>query len=324
MSMGRSGWGRWRLLGIGVLAVAGADLGLPAIAVAQERDDCRCVDREGVEIENCVCFRTPVVRERPFTFDFDGARLHVGEHRARIGVAVALRDVEGVGRGALLEDVREGSPAWEAGLRAGDLVVRVEDQRLDQALADRRLEEELDADDPLPVQRFLAVVRELEPGEDVEFEYLRDGEPRVTQVTPERGGAGLAVYRALEAARAPSAPRPPRAMAFTWGADSACFEGGAGVAVLARRGCVEGLRLTALNEQLADYFGVDEGVLVTEVLEGSSFDLQAGDVIRAIDGRAVEDPQDVRRILASYEADETVLLTVVRRGEVIEVRGTRG
>jgi len=87
--------------------------------------------------------------------------------------------------------------------------------------------------------------------------------------------------------------------------------------------CVDGLRLQELNPQLAEYFGAEEGVLVTEVLEGSSLGVRAGDVIRSIGGRTVEDAEDVHRILRSYETDEPVEIVVVRRGEPAEVRGTR-
>jgi S1-C subfamily serine protease len=47
-----------------------------------------------------------------------------------------------------------------------------------------------------------------------------------------------------------------------------------------------------------------------------------GDVILAIDGRGIEDQGDVRRILGSYEAEDTVSVTLVRKGQEITVEGT--
>jgi S1-C subfamily serine protease len=95
------------------------------------------------------------------------------------------------------------------------------------------------------------------------------------------------------------------------------------VTVIAGSRCVDGLQLQDLSAQLAEYFGVDRGVLVVQVAENATLGLRAGDVIRAIGGRDVEDVADVRRILSSYEGDENVEVTIVRRGETMAVRGTR-
>jgi S1-C subfamily serine protease len=87
---------------------------------------------------------------------------------------------------------------------------------------------------------------------------------------------------------------------------------------------VDGVELLELNPDLAEYFEApDGGVLVTEVSEDSPLGLRAGDVLVAIDGREVRDPDHVRRILASYETDEEVRLRVIRQGREIEVLGRR-
>jgi C-terminal processing protease CtpA/Prc len=91
---------------------------------------------------------------------------------------------------------------------------------------------------------------------------------------------------------------------------------------MAGRAAYQGLELTELNEGLAQYFSTDSGVLVLDAEEESSLGLIPGDVILSIDGRQVEEPGDVRRILASYEEDETVALTIMRRGQQATVEGT--
>ena len=83
-----------------------------------------------------------------------------------------------------------------------------------------------------------------------------------------------------------------------------------------------GLELTELNPGLAEYFSTDGGLLVLNVDEDSTLGLMPGDVIQTIDGRGVEDQRDVRRILESYEEDETVSFTVFRKGREIQVEGT--
>ena len=64
--------------------------------------------------------------------------------------------------------------------------------------------------------------------------------------------------------------------------------------------------LERVDGQLAEYFGVDEGVLVRGVEPNSSAGkagLQAGDVIISISGEEVERPNEVRRALAKAGGD---------------------
>ncbi len=89
-----------------------------------------------------------------------------------------------------------------------------------------------------------------------------------------------------------------------------------------RRTAGFGLELAELNPGLAEYFSSDEGLLVLDVEEDSTLGLLPGDVILAIDGREVEDQGDVRRILGSYEDEDPVSFTVVRKGGEITVEGT--
>lgn len=87
--------------------------------------------------------------------------------------------------------------------------------------------------------------------------------------------------------------------------------------------CVDGVRLIEINEDLGDYFGVSEGVLVSDVSEDSALGLRAGDVIVSIGGRAVARPEDALRILSSYGSDEEVTMRVMRQGSEVEVTGRR-
>ncbi len=87
-------------------------------------------------------------------------------------------------------------------------------------------------------------------------------------------------------------------------------------------GSYYGLDLTELNPGLAEYFSTDAGILVLEVDDDSSLGLQAGDVILAIDGRELEEQRDVGRILRSYEEDEEVSFSIIRKGREITVAGT--
>jgi hypothetical protein len=85
--------------------------------------------------------------------------------------------------------------------------------------------------------------------------------------------------------------------------------------------CVGGLELLELKPGLADYFGTSEGVLVSDVHEESTLGLEPGDVILAIDGRGTTDPDQVRRILGSYDDDENITLRIMRQQREMSVQG---
>jgi len=83
---------------------------------------------------------------------------------------------------------------------------------------------------------------------------------------------------------------------------------------------VGGAKLTPLNPALAEYFQVEEGLLVTEVAEGTpaaEAGLRAGDVIVRVGGDAVSTLEDLRWALASYE--RPVEITVVRKGKRLKI-----
>lgn len=82
-----------------------------------------------------------------------------------------------------------------------------------------------------------------------------------------------------------------------------------------------GASITELNEDLAEYFEADRGVLVTEVEEGTPAaraGLRGGDVIIAVNGNDVNELGDVHRHAA--RAEGPVELTITRRGERRTIR----
>ena len=88
--------------------------------------------------------------------------------------------------------------------------------------------------------------------------------------------------------------------------------------------CVAGAALEDLNPKLGEYFGTSDGVLVTDVDEDSTLGLEPGDVILEVGGREATDAGRVRRILASYEDDETITLRIMRQKREMSVQGTLG
>lgn len=79
---------------------------------------------------------------------------------------------------------------------------------------------------------------------------------------------------------------------------------------------IAGAELQELNDQLASYFGVREGLLVEHVAPrtpAARAGLQAGDIVTAANGRPVGDVADLRRALRGREG--TVKLEVSRKGK---------
>jgi hypothetical protein len=72
-----------------------------------------------------------------------------------------------------------------------------------------------------------------------------------------------------------------------------------------------GLNLASLDSNLGKYFGTDKGVLVLSA--GSQLPgLQAGDVIRSIDGKPVSTPREAMDALRSHQAGDKASLALLR------------
>ncbi|MFO8173424.1 MAG: PDZ domain-containing protein [Longimicrobiales bacterium] len=83
---------------------------------------------------------------------------------------------------------------------------------------------------------------------------------------------------------------------------------------------VAGAQLTPLNPALAEYFHVEEGVLVTEVLEGTpaaQAGMQSGDVIVRVGSETVSSLDDLR--FAVGYLDRPLRIRVVRKGSPMEI-----
>ena len=95
-----------------------------------------------------------------------------------------------------------------------------------------------------------------------------------------------------------------------------------------RRGQL-GIVVTSVTSEIAQKLGLSNqnGVFVAEVQAGSAADragIRSGDVITAINGTAVNDPNPFRNIVAAAGPGAQVTLTVVRDGREQQVRATLG
>ncbi len=280
-------------------------------------------------------------------------RTDVDDRSGRLMLGVMLMRHEDLG--VLVADVLEDSPAQEAGIMDGDRILSVNGHDLYQPLEDED-ERDFDPDRYLPEERLLALVSEVPEGEAVTLVVERDGEEIdfavVPEVLPGYGALGplseqIEQFRGLgewwsdeeqrqatlerireltERFRSQERPYewdapgwvPPGSLRiFTDTLASGPWEmrwGGS-------RGA-HGLDLVELNAGLGAYFGTTEGVLVADVEDDSPLGLLPGDVVVAVDGRMVDDIDEMHRILDSYKSDEEIALRIFRDGAQTTVTGT--
>lgn len=241
-----------------------------------------------------------------------------------LGVAIEDVDKEQAGelglskvRGALITDVLEDSPASDAGIQEADLVLDWDGQSVRSALHLRRL------------------VRETPPGRTVSATVLRDGERREMDITvaerpgpadhigmmdeEDRRGIEAWMEEVREHTRRAREHARHEAREARKARDEARKVRMKAVRMAARPGPRIGVRLFALNDQLAEYFGLEDGdgALVVRVHEDSPAGragLRAGDVIVSVAGSEVGSPSDAVRLIGDADG-ETVQIAVLRRGE---------
>jgi serine protease Do len=212
---------------------------------------------------------------------------------AEIGVHVTDRTDAGV----VVEEVRPDSPAEKAGVKRSDVIVTFDGERVRS------------------VRQFTRLVQETPPGRTVKATVVRDGQQRDVEITPREGrGAlnGSFVYRdRLPDVRAfgdrlPYLDMLPRGMPFDFDLPGLMSAPRLGVDV------------DPLSDQLAEYFGAKQGVLVRSVTEGSAASragLKAGDVITSIDGEPVRSREDLVRALRVAKSEELTIGIVRDRRE---------
>lgn len=290
--------------------------------VQQQAEECRCVDADGNSIEDCSCFRMP-------KFEMSFAPFAV---RPRLGISVDSDQPGSVdAQGAEVTSVLEDGPAARAGLQEGDIITRIDGQSLLSPLA-ADVEEDYDEDGSLPVQRLLSIARDLEPGDRVEIEYVRDGARQTATVeAQELSGRSFAYAFGADPERIELDAQRMREQAERIREQAREFElqwrdqippaPPAGGWVMPLGMARYGIQLIELNEGLGSYFGTSEGVLVTEVDEDSTLGLRAGDVILRVGDRAVATPDRVLRLLRTYEDGEQITFRIRRSGTEVDVMG---
>lgn len=261
----------------------------------------------------------PRIIERYRTANPQGnAQAWVFGRRARLGVTVATRAADTDSIGARIETVTPGGPADRAGLRSGDVITRLDGTSLMANPQRNRTPEGTS----FPGMRLIELAARLAPNDTVAVEYRRGKDRRTARiVTAEEsenvgfrttldGGAYVFGEPNMIEGRVLPRMRSGRLELTTPGVEmffgSSLFD----------------LELAPLNEDLGQYFGTSEGVLVIRTPKRGQLGLKGGDVITAVDGRKATSPTQLMRILRSYDANESVKFDILRNRKRETVTGT--
>ncbi|HYT67600.1 MAG TPA: PDZ domain-containing protein [Vicinamibacterales bacterium] len=234
---------------------------------------------------------------------------------AHIGVTVT--DIEGEDAkqpksGVVVETVSPGGPGDKAGIQAADTITEFDGERVRS------------------VRQFSRLVQETSPGHSVAVTLSRGGQRVNLNVTPERrtwsDDFNLRLLDLPRGARIPTPPSPPAAPRaplppalvdpdFRFDFPGVMRYG---------NGRRLGITIESIDDQLAEYFGVKEGVLIKSVLDDSAAQkagLKAGDVITSINGSKVYDTSDVNRAINRLETDGAFTIDVVRDKKTMSLKG---
>ena len=250
----------------------------------------------------------PVPPVRAFVQAFvGGSYLGIGIHDVNAERAKALKLAEE--RGVEITRVEEDSPASKAGLKKGDVVLEYNGQRVEGT------------------EQFVRLVRETPAGRQVKLLVTREGATQtITATVGERKGKtfrwegewqrdlekqmeklqeNLKRFREREfEVRMRAIPSPM----MSW------------------RAGLLGIEAESLKSQLAEYFGVKEGVLVRQVSKDSAAEkagIKAGDVITKVDGEKVSTPGEVTGALrTALPKKKTVPVAVVRNRQEMTLNVT--
>lgn len=176
------------------------------------------------------------------------------------------------------------SPAEKAGIKTGDAVLEYNGQRVEG------------------MDQFSRLVRETPAGREVKIGIIRNGAPQTIAVK-------IVARPAISGQLIPAPVQEPLEFRFpdmpqshmTW------------------RSAMLGIEAEALDGQLAEFFGVKEGVLVRTVTKGLAADkagIKAGDVIVRVDDAKVASPADISAHLRALRGRPVSVVVVRDRKEI--------
>lgn len=202
--------------------------------------------------------------------------VNIQEVTADRAKALGLREEAGVE----ITRVEQGSPAEQAGIKAGDVVTQYNGQRVEG------------------MEQFARMVRETPAGREARLTVVRTGSTQ--NITVKVGSRQAGLFDGGPVITAPfdgsrfklQIPDVPRSR-MTW------------------RNSQLGIDAESVEGQLADFFGVKEGVLVRNVNSGSAAQkagIRAGDIITRVGDSRVSSPSDLSSHLRSIRGTTATVI----------------
>jgi len=244
-----------------------------------------------------------------FIHKMGGSYLGIGvaEIDAERAKALNLKEV----RGVEVKNVDEDSPAAKAGLKEGDAVLEYNGQRIEGT------------------EQFVRLVHETPVDRQVHLLVWRNGASQSLTATIGRRSPERIYFHGdegddftVEIPAMPPMPPMPAMPPMPEVAPMPDFPRG----LSSGRSPMLGIESEGLSSQLAEFFGVKEGVLVRSVMKNSAAEkagIRAGDVIVKVDGETVTSPRDISGLLRSAaRAKKTFPVVVVREKKEVTLSVT--
>lgn len=205
------------------------------------------------------------------------------------------------GEGILVESVVPETPAAEAGFRTNDVITRVNDAVI-TGPAELRTQ-----------------LKKYKPGDTVNITYFRGGIQKVVAVKlaerdDEDNAFGERKIKIFGDKGRLKMDGPP----WDWKWDEKSAK---------KKVAFAGVVTQSLSDGLAQYFKVEKGALISEVVEDSPAQkagLRAGDVIVKIGGEKIEDESDVAEAIHENKPGDAVDFTIYRDGQEMTIKVTLG
>ena len=240
-----------------------------------------------------------------FTFDNDGGYLGVQTqdvNKENFG-KYGLRDV----RGVAVEKVAENSPAASAGIQTGDVIVKFNGEEITS------------------VRKLARLVGEVAPDHEAKVTVLRGGNERDITVTlgkrpaPEFSNGAFGLNLPEGKVEIPDMSEMPNMLppSGNFPREFNLPQAQGRSFTFARGGRQIGVGVAGLTDQLAKHFGVEGGVMISEVRENSPAaraGLKAADIVVEADGKPIKSELDLIRAINSKKEGD-VQLTIVRNGK---------
>jgi C-terminal processing protease CtpA/Prc len=218
-------------------------------------------------------------------------------------LGVGIADLKEKGKsGVLVTEIYDDSPAEAAGLEEDDVILAVDDKKIDD------------------IDELVKAIQSREPGDDISLTIDRDGKEQLIIATL---GERPEEYVWLDETSLLGLTELGAALGHLY-----IPEINIGFSGFGGRGRL-GVYVHDLSEGLAEYFKVPdgEGVLVDDIVEDSPAEaagIKPGDVIVKIGDEDVADTDELVDAISEMKKDTPTPIVLIRKGERVTVEATVG